>query len=62
VNTTPYVMGQVVLKVAHDCLMGAYPGGWTETPTTIVDQENAAEFLCHPENLYPAPSQEYECP
>ena len=62
VNTTPYVMGQVVLQVAHDCLMDEYPGGWTETPTTIVDQENAAEFLCRPENLYPAPSQEYECP
>ncbi len=62
VNTTPYVMGQVVLQVAHDCLMGEYPGGWTETPTTIVDKDNVAEFLCKPENLYPAPSQEYECP
>jgi ribose transport system substrate-binding protein len=62
VNTTPYVMGQVVLQVAHDCLMGEYPGGWTETPTTIVDQANVAEFLCQPQNLYPVPSQEYECP
>ncbi len=62
VNTTPYVMGQVALQVTYDCLNGDYPGGWTETPTTIADQSNAVEFLCHPETLYPKPSQEYECP
>lgn len=62
VNTTPFVMGQVALNVTVDCLNGAFPGGWVETPTTIVDAENVAEFLCKPENLYPAPSQAYECP
>lgn len=62
VNTTPFVMGQVALQVAYDCLQGEYPGGWTETPTTIVDQDNAVEFLCHPETLYPNPSKDYECP
>lgn len=62
VNTTPFVMGQVVLQVAMDCLNGTFPGGWVETPTTIVDKTNAVDFLCHPENLYPAPSQTYECP
>ncbi len=62
VNTTPFVMGRVVLQVTMDCLNGVYPGGWTETPTTIVDQSNANEYLCHPENLYPAPSKEYSCP
>lgn len=62
VNTTPFVMGQVVLQVAVDCLNGAYPGGWVETPTTIVDAENAVEFLCQPENLFPAPAETYECP
>jgi ribose transport system substrate-binding protein len=62
VNTTPFVMGQVVLQVAVDCLNQAFPGGWVETPTTIVDAENVAEFLCRPETLYPAPAQTYECP
>jgi ribose transport system substrate-binding protein len=62
VNTTPFVMGQVVLQVTLDCLNGAFPGGWVETPTTVADGENAAEFLCHPETLYPAPAQEYACP
>ncbi len=62
VNTTPFVMGQVVLQVAVDCLNGAFPGGWVETPTTIVDATNAAEFLCKPENLFPAPAESYECP
>jgi ribose transport system substrate-binding protein len=61
VNTTPYLMGQVALQVTLDCLGGSYPGGWTETPTVIVDANNANEYLCHPENLFPAPSKEYEC-
>ena len=61
VNTTPYLMGQVALQVAMDCLEGVYPGGWVETPTVIVDASNANDYLCHPENLFPAPSQEYEC-
>lgn len=62
VNTTPFVMGQVVLQVTMDCLNGVYPGGWTETPTVIVDQTNVMEYLCRPENLYPKPSKEYPCP
>jgi ribose transport system substrate-binding protein len=61
VNTTPYLMGQVALQVAMDCLEGVYPGGWTETPTVIVDASNVNEYLCRPENLFPAPSKEYEC-
>lgn len=62
VNTTPFVMGQVALQVTMDCLNGDYPGGWTETPTVIVDQTNVQEYLCHPEKLYPKPSQDYPCP
>lgn len=62
VNTTPYVMGQVVLQVTLDCLQGKYPGGWVETPVTIVDASNAINFLCHPETLDPKPSKEYKCP
>lgn len=62
VNTTPYVMGKVALQVTMDCLNGIYPGGWTETPTVIVDQTNVQNYLCHPENLYPKPSKDYPCP
>jgi ribose transport system substrate-binding protein len=62
VNTTPFVMGEVVMRVAFDCLKGTYPGGWVETPVTIVDQTNAINFLCHPETLDPKPSKEYKCP
>ena len=62
VNTTPFVMGEVVMRVAWDCLQGTYPGGWVETPVTIVDQTNAINFLCHPESLYPKPSTDYACP
>ncbi len=62
VNTTPFVMGQVALQVTMDCLNGAYPGGWVETPVVIVDKTNAVDYLCHPENLYPKPSKAYECP
>ena len=54
-------MGQVALQVTMDCLEGIYPGGWTETPTVIVDADNANEYLCQAENLFPAPSKEYEC-
>jgi ribose transport system substrate-binding protein len=61
VNTTPYVMGQVVLQVTLDCLNGKYPGGWVETPVTIVDDTNTINFLCHPETLYPKPSKDYAC-
>jgi ribose transport system substrate-binding protein len=62
VNTTPFVMGKIALQVTMDVLNGAFPGGWIETPTVNTDKDNAGSFLCHPENLYPKPSQEYACP
>lgn len=62
VNTTPFVMGQVVLQVTMDCLNGIYPGGWTETPTVVVDQSNVMEYICRPETLYPPLAGEYDCP
>jgi ribose transport system substrate-binding protein len=62
VNTTPFVMGEVALQVTMDCLNGEYPGGWTETPTVIVDETNVQQYLCQPEKLYPKPSKEYSCP
>ena len=61
VNTTPFVMGKIALQVALDVLNGAYPGGWTETPTTTTDKANANSFLCQAQNLYPKPSKEYPC-
>ena len=61
VNTTPYVMGKIALQVAMDCLNKIYPGGWTETPTVIVDETNVNQYLCRPENLHPAPSKDYPC-
>ena len=62
VNTTPFVMGKVALQVMMDTLNGDYPGGWTETPVVIVNETNAVDFLCKPENLDPKPSKEYTCP
>lgn len=62
VNTTPFVMGKIALQITMDVLNGVYPGGWVETPTTDTDSENAIEFLCVPENLYPQPSMVYACP
>ncbi|MGD0726339.1 MAG: sugar ABC transporter substrate-binding protein [Spirochaetia bacterium] len=59
VNTTPFVMGQIVLQVALDGLYGNFKGGFVETPTTITDKENAVSFLKKPENLYPKPSKQY---
>ncbi len=61
VNTTPFVMGKIALQVTMDVLNGKFPGGWVETPTTVTTKDNAIDFLCHPENLYPKPSQDYKC-
>ena len=62
VNTTPFVMGQVGLQVTMDCLAGAFPGGWVETPTVVVDQSNVLDYLCQPEKLYPPVAGDYDCP
>jgi ribose transport system substrate-binding protein len=59
VDTTPFVMGQIALKVAADVLDNKYPGGWVETPTRIVDKNNVLDVLRHPERLYPKPSKQY---
>jgi ribose transport system substrate-binding protein len=62
VNTTPFVMGQVGLQVTMDCLNGVYPGGWTETPTVVVDHSNVMDYICQPEKLFPPLAEEYDCP
>lgn len=59
VNTTPFEMGETVLEVTHDCLNKEFDGFYVETPTQIVDQDNAIEFLRQPERLHPKPSRDY---
>jgi ribose transport system substrate-binding protein len=59
VNTTPFVMGQIALNVTLDTLAGTFPGGFVETPTTIVDSTNILPVLQAPEMLFPQPSKSY---
>jgi ribose transport system substrate-binding protein len=59
VNTTPFVMGQVVLTVTMDALNGKFKGGFVETPTSIIDKDNVLPILQKPELLYPKPSKTY---
>lgn len=59
VNTSPFIMGQMALAVATDVLDGTFPGGWVETPTTIVDKDNVLAVLQNPDALYPKPAKAY---
>lgn len=59
VNTTPFVMGQMALRVTRDALQGKFKGGFVETPTTIVDKGNVLPVLKAPDTLYPKPSKAY---
>ena len=59
VNTSPYLMGQAAMRATLDALAGTYPGGWIETPTSIVDKAGATAVLQEPEKLYPKPSKKY---
>jgi ribose transport system substrate-binding protein len=59
VNTTPFVMGQIALTVTMDALNGKFPGGFVETPTTIVDKDNVVPVLQNADALYPKPSKAY---
>ncbi len=59
VNTTPFVMGQIALNVTLDVLAGTYPGGFVETPTTIVDSANILPVLQAADKLFPKPSKSY---
>ncbi len=59
VNTTPFVMGQIAFGVTMDALKGKFPGGFVETPTTIVDKDNVLPVLKAADTLYPKPSQSY---
>jgi ribose transport system substrate-binding protein len=59
VDTTPFVMGQIALQVVLDIFNKSFPGGFVETPTTIVDKANVSGVLQHPEKLYPKPSKQY---
>lgn len=59
VNTQPFTMGQIALKVTLDALDHKFPGGWVETPTQIVDKDNVLPILQNPASLFPAPSKAY---
>jgi ribose transport system substrate-binding protein len=59
VNTTPFEMGEKVLEVVQNCLRKQFDGFYVETPTEVVDKENALTFLKQPERLHPKPSKEY---
>ncbi len=59
VNTTPFVMGQIALRVTRDVLNHKFPGGFVETPTTIVDKDNVLPVLKKPDELYPKPSRQF---
>lgn len=63
VMTHPVEMGETVLGVMMDCLNKELDDFFTEIPTTVVDQENAIDYLCQPEKLHPKPSKDYsdEC-
>lgn len=58
-NTTPFVMGQIVMQVCYDGLMGSFTGGWVETPSTVTDAQNVLSFLQAPDQLFPKPSKAY---
>ncbi len=59
VNTSPYVMGRIALAVTLDALDGDFPGGFVETPTSIVDAGNVLPVLQDADSLYPKPSKAY---
>jgi ribose transport system substrate-binding protein len=59
VNTQPFTMGQISLRVALDVLDHKFSGGWVETPTQIVDKDNVLPILQNPAALVPAPSKAY---
>jgi ribose transport system substrate-binding protein len=57
-NASPVIMGRQAACFALDILNGKTTGGYVNTPTTIVYQENVAEVLSKPEDLFPVPSAE----
>ena len=52
-------MGQIAFQVTMDAIGGKFTGGFVETPTTIVDKDNATSFLKEADKLYPKPSKAY---
>lgn len=59
VNTSPFIMGKIAFDVTLDALNGEFPGGFVETPTTIVDDSNVLPVLQDADSLYPKPSKAY---
>lgn len=57
-NASPVIMGRQAACFALDILNGKTTGGYVNTPTTIVYQDNVADVLSKPEDLFPTPSEE----
>ncbi|WP_159084481.1 substrate-binding domain-containing protein [Dongshaea marina] len=49
VNTDPIRMGKIVMQVVIDALQGKFTGGFVETPTVIVDEDNVENYWDPPE-------------
>jgi ribose transport system substrate-binding protein len=56
---SPFIMGQIAFAVTMDALNGDFPGGFVETPTSIVDAGNVLPVLQDADSLYPKPSRNY---
>jgi ribose transport system substrate-binding protein len=57
-NASPVIMGRQAVAFVVDILNGEVEGGYVNTPAPIVNQENVAEVLSNPDDLYPQPSEE----
>lgn len=57
-NASPVIMGRQAACFAIDLLKGKTSGGYVNTPTEIVNQDNVADILSNPDDLYPIPSEE----
>ena len=57
-NASPVIMGRQAACFALNILNGKTEGGYVNTPTEIVHQDNVADVLSKPDDLFPAPSAE----
>ena len=58
-DTSPVIMGRKAACFVLDLLDGKTEGGYVNTPTRIVHQDNAVDVLKTPDDLFPKPSKAY---
>lgn len=58
-DTSPVIMGRKAACFAIDLVEGKTKGGYVNTPTRIVSEENAVEVLKAVDDLFPKPSRVY---